>query len=145
MHNDGQIAAKALSYLSINTVNGSSSRGALRSLMQLRQKLNSACHIAITPDGPKGPAEIAKQGAVLLSSSTKAKLFPVSIVSERYWQLKSWDKMFIPKPFSRLIIMAAAPYAVPESLSKVQLDHESAKLELCLKNLKLQAQSSLKS
>lgn len=145
MHSDGRIAAKALEYLTIRTVDGSSTRGALRALLHLKQRVGKNHHIAITPDGPKGPIFIAKQGAVMLSSSCEIPLFPVAIVAEKSWKLRSWDGMFIPKPFSKVVMLAAKPYTIPTSLSRDELEGESRKLTFLLNGLKSGALARLSS
>lgn len=68
----------------------------------------------ITPDGPRGPAGKIKPGIALAAKETGAVIIPFSWEADKYWELGTWDKMRIPKPFSRI----SATFEVPISLSK---------------------------
>jgi lysophospholipid acyltransferase (LPLAT)-like uncharacterized protein len=60
--------------------------------------------LAITPDGPRGPRYKIKPGVALAASSARCPVFAVSWCSTRFWQLSSWDKLIIPKPFSTVYV-----------------------------------------
>ena len=66
--------------------------------------------IIITPDGPRGPREEVKPGIVLAARETEANVFPFSWKAERFWQLKTWDKMKIPKPFTSINVYFGDPF-----------------------------------
>ena len=68
--------------------------------------------LVVTPDGPRGPCYKTKPGAVAAAEMTKAKIIPMSWSCSHYWQLKSWDGLMIPKPFSKVRIMYGAPILV---------------------------------
>jgi lysophospholipid acyltransferase (LPLAT)-like uncharacterized protein len=143
LHGDGRVAAAALGFLSIKTIDGSSSRGGSRALVLLKKELQAGNHVGITPDGPKGPIHEAKVGAALLSSMTGAPILPIALACDRYWQLKSWDKMFIPKPFSKITLIVGSPMDVPQGLKREELTEHSEALGKSLNELKLQAQEGL--
>lgn len=145
LHADGRIASAALQHFSVCCVDGSSTRGGARALVKLRRRLEAGCHVAITPDGPKGPARIAKIGAIVLSSMCGAPLFPVAIAAKWRWQFPSWDSMFLPRPFSRIVMLAGAPIAIPPNLTRDELDAEAKRLTDVLNGLKERAELSLKS
>ncbi len=65
--------------------------------------------LLLTPDGPRGPRYECKPGAVMAADVTGAPIMAVSWSSNRFWQLKSWDKMVIPKPFARIILAFSDP------------------------------------
>lgn len=65
--------------------------------------------VLITPDGPRGPRHIVKPGIVLAAREASAKVIPFSWKASRYWQLSTWDKMQIPKPFSTLHVTFGSP------------------------------------
>ncbi len=106
-------------------------------------KLKGGNHIAITPDGPKGPAEEAKFGAVKLASMSGAKIIPVAFNASSKWTLGSWDAMFIPKPFSNTVLLMGESYSVKSNLSKIELAEETHKLNSTLKGLNERVQQQL--
>jgi len=60
--------------------------------------------VVITPDGPRGPRYEAKPGIAMAAQETAAKVVPVTWTATRFWQLKTWDKMIFPKPFSTILV-----------------------------------------
>lgn len=58
--------------------------------------------VIMTPDGPRGPRHEIKPGIAIAAKETNANIIPFSWTSDKYWELKSWDKMRIPKPFSKI-------------------------------------------
>lgn len=70
--------------------------------------------IIITPDGPRGPKHIVKPGVILAARETEAYIFPFSWKAQRYWQLKTWDQMKIPKPFTKIDVSFGNPVRLPK-------------------------------
>jgi lysophospholipid acyltransferase (LPLAT)-like uncharacterized protein len=102
-------------------VRGSSSRGAVGALLGMRRELELGHPVAFTIDGPRGPRYVAKPGPILLAKKTG---FPVScffLAAERAWILNSWDRMIIPKPFSRVTLHVSSPIFVPADASDEQM------------------------
>lgn len=136
-HDDGRIAAKAIERLGFQSVAGSSSRGSVTALRTLERILLAGGHVAITPDGPRGPRHTAKVGAVSLAAKTGCSVLPAALKSTSFWQFRSWDKMFLPKPFSRIEISVGAPISVPQDSTKQDLKKYALELEDALKKLVL--------
>lgn len=63
---------------------------------------NSNEIVVITPDGPRGPCYKVKPGIVVAAKEASASIVPFTWSATRCWQLKTWDKLIIPKPFSRI-------------------------------------------
>jgi len=101
-HFDGALIAGALSFLNIRPLRGSSRKGAKQVLFQAFKSIKAGEEVLITPDGPKGPRHTMNDGAVGMALKSKLPIFIMSFKSSSYWQLKSWDKFIIPKPFSKL-------------------------------------------
>jgi lysophospholipid acyltransferase (LPLAT)-like uncharacterized protein len=108
-HSDGRLIADTVRRLGIDSVAGSSSRGGSAASKQLVQRLKSGNHVGITPDGPRGPQYQAKQGVVRLAQMSGAAIVPVAYAADRKWTFKSWDRMFLPKPFSKVVVVIGAP------------------------------------
>ena len=103
-HFDGDIIKRVLGYFNILPIRGSSSRGARGALINSIKKLKDGENILLTPDGPRGPRHSMSDGAVALALKSKLPIMVISYNSSSYWQLKSWDRFTIPKPFSSLTI-----------------------------------------
>ena len=73
--------------------------------------------IAVTNDGPKGPARIAKSGSIALAIKNNVKIITVTGSATKYWQVKSWDRFMLPKPFGKIQIVVSAPMDIAKQLS----------------------------
>ena len=106
---DGQIAAAVARYWKHEIIYGSSSRGGASALRQCLKVLKSKRCIVITPDGPRGPKEKVKAGIAQIATASGALVIPVFANPNRFWQLNSWDRFIIPKPFARIRITLGDP------------------------------------
>ena len=103
-HRDGEMVARAATSLGFRLIRGSSTRGADRALISLVRELQQGKEVAITPDGPKGPAEKFAPGALVAAQRSDTSILPVAVGVDRAWRLRSWDRFMIPKPFARVTI-----------------------------------------
>jgi lysophospholipid acyltransferase (LPLAT)-like uncharacterized protein len=111
-HFDGQIIASIMRYFKLGTIHGSTTRGGAKVLIQGLKSLSEGYDIGITPDGPKGPRHEMSEGVVVMAQKRHAKVIVYSCVPSRYWQLSSWDRFTIPKPFGTLEFYASEPIDV---------------------------------
>ncbi len=111
-HFDGQIIARIMRYFKLGTIHGSTTRGGAKVLIQGLKSLSEGYDIGITPDGPKGPRHEMSDGAVIMAQKRHAKVIVYSCVPSRYWQLPSWDRFTVPKPFGTLDFYASEPIDV---------------------------------
>lgn len=111
-HGDGRLIAAAIRLLGVRSVAGSSSRGGMGAVRELVRYCSAGADIGITPDGPRGPRYVCKNGIVALAQLTGAPIYPFTYSTNRFWQLRSWDGMIIPRPFSRGVAMVGAPILV---------------------------------
>lgn len=98
-HFDGNLIAKTLSNFGFGTIRGSSTRGGAKALIQSIKEIKNGYDLGITPDGPKGPRHEVHDGIVAMAQKANVKIVLVSIKPSKFWQLNSWDKFVIPKPF----------------------------------------------
>lgn len=124
---DGEWIARIIQRFGFGTARGSSSRGAARALVRLRQDLREGRPVAFTIDGPRGPARVAQPGAVWLAGATGSPILPFHIEADRFWTMKSWDRTQIPKPFSTLVVAIGAPLEVGGTEEPIV---EAARVEL---------------
>jgi lysophospholipid acyltransferase (LPLAT)-like uncharacterized protein len=104
-HPDGRLLAHTVNHLGVRTVWGSSNRNAMSGLRGLKRVLDAGKVVAITPDGPRGPARISAVGPVALANLTKKSIVPVAWAVDRFWRAPGWDGMIIPKPFCRGVMV----------------------------------------
>jgi lysophospholipid acyltransferase (LPLAT)-like uncharacterized protein len=127
---DGEWIARILERFGFRTARGSTSRGAVRALVQLRQDLGAGRPVAFTVDGPRGPARVAQRGAVWLAGATGHPILPYHIEARRYWTAGSWDRTQIPRPFTTVAIAIGEPLAVtstePDTVESARLELQSA-------------------
>jgi len=113
-HFDGQIIAAVIRYFQFGTIHGSSTRGGAKALINAIKSLRDGYDIGITPDGPKGPRHEVSDGIVVMAQKTKSKVIVFHSVPKAYWQLKSWDKFCIAKPFTSIDFYASEPIDVSD-------------------------------
>jgi len=101
-HFDGSLIAGTLQLLGIRSLRGSSKRGAKQVLLQAFKSIRKGEEVLITPDGPRGPRHCMSDGAVGIALKSSLPIFIMNFTATHYWQLKSWDRFVIPKPFSRV-------------------------------------------
>jgi lysophospholipid acyltransferase (LPLAT)-like uncharacterized protein len=111
-HRDGEIVARTAQSLGYGLIRGSTTHGANRALITLVRELQAGHDVAITPDGPRGPAETYAPGALVAAQRTRAYIIPVAASASRSWRLNSWDRFMIPKPFARVTVAYAEPSQV---------------------------------
>lgn len=113
---DGDVVTQMLYNLGYKCVRGSSSRGGMRSLLEMIRLLKSGHSGAITVDGPRGPRYEVKPGAVLLAQKTGALLVPIGVGYSNKISLNNWDHTEIPLPGSRAVMITGDPFIIsPET------------------------------
>jgi len=141
---DGELGAKVGRLLGIEVVRGSSSRGGTRGLRDLyRTVARKNCSPLLAPDGPRGPAYEFKTGGVVLAQVADVPIVPFSFAADRCWRIGSWDRMIIPKPFSRIAIVVGEPFAVPRGLGQDELERYRLQIEQRMRDQLQQAREGL--
>ena len=110
---DGQIIADVLALFGVQSARGSSSRGGDAALREILREAKRGKNIAFTPDGPRGPAGVLKEGVIFAAQSSRLPIMPVVFAAKKYITLRSWDRMIIPKPFSKGVVIYGQPILVP--------------------------------
>lgn len=117
-HRDGELVARAAQSLGYGLIRGSSTHGAERALISLVRELKSGHEVAITPDGPRGPAKSFAPGALVAAQRSDSYILPVAASADRAWRLRSWDRFIIPKPFARVTVAYTTPTKVLAATSR---------------------------
>jgi len=113
-HFDGELLAKTMGYFGLETVRGSSRKGAARVLISAIKKVKDGYDLGLTPDGPKGPRFSMTDGIVAIAQKRNCPIILQNSVPDKYWQLGSWDKFVIPKPFSHIHFYCSEPINVTD-------------------------------
>lgn len=132
---DGELAARALARWGIETVRGSASRGGASGFLQLVRAYRRGRHLAVVPDGPRGPRYRVKEGVIHLAKATGAAVFPVTVSASRFVQLRSWDRLLVPLPFARVRYYVGSPLFVGREVQAKELERMRMELETRLRNL----------
>ena len=115
---DGEFIAHAVARLGFPAIRGSSTKatkdgdkkkGGAVAFRDVLRWLKGGGGIAITPDGPRGPAEQMAEGAALLAKVSKAPVLLVGLACSPSQRLKSWDKAVMPFPFGKGAIVWDGP------------------------------------
>ena len=112
-HRDGQLIGNIMVNLGMEQVAGSTSKGGAAGLRGLARALAAGKHVALTPDGPRGPHRIAAPGVAQLAALTGARVLPCGAWTSRAVTLGSWDKMRLALPFGHGTLAVGAPITVP--------------------------------
>ena len=131
---DGEWIARTIARFGYRSARGSTSRGGLRALVQMRRELSSRHAVAFALDGPRGPARVAQPGAVWLAGATGHPVLPFHIEANRYWSTASWDRGMIPKPFARVSIAIGDPFDVTDTDAET-IERSRKDLEIRLASL----------
>ncbi len=106
---DGEISARSLERLGVDSARGSTSRGAVLGMREILRRAAEGSDLAFTPDGPRGPAERVQPGVVVAGAMTGLPVVPVAMAASRSKTLRSWDRMVVPLPFSRVDFFYGQP------------------------------------
>ena len=99
---DGAWLTAFFSLAGMRTVRGSSSRLGREAATALVEVLKAGHDVGITPDGPRGPCYDLKAGALIVARRARAPALLIGAEFESAWRLRSWDRFYLPKPFSRV-------------------------------------------
>ncbi len=126
-HNDGAVVELYFKKFQLDSIRGSTGvqKGGTKALIQAIRELKVGKDIAVTPDGPKGPYKSVANGILLMAIKSGVGICGCRVKPSRYWELKTWDKFCIPKPFSKIDYYVSEPLFFPRDI-----DIEEAKNRL---------------
>jgi len=101
---DGAWLEAFFSLVGIRAVRGSSHKLGREAVTALVDVMKAGNDIGITPDGPRGPIYEFKAGGLIVARRVQAPLLLLGCDYTSAWQLKSWDRFYLPRPFSRVIV-----------------------------------------
>lgn len=113
---DGELISRAISKLGFSVIRGSSSKGGTEAFISILNELEKFSRVAITPDGPRGPAYQVSKGIVMLAQKSQAKIFSGVIDASPAIRLSSWDRFMIPLPFAKVLVSFGEPILIPSDM-----------------------------
>jgi len=139
---DGQWTRRVIERLGYGTAQGSSTRGGLRGLAVMAQRIEEGVDAGFTIDGPRGPRYVAKPGPVMLARRAGRPIILFHVGLERAWTLeKTWDLMQIPKPYTRAILIIAPPLDVQTDIDRDGLEKKHREMQKILERLRDSAEA----
>ncbi len=139
LHADGELISQVTRHLGVGVVRGSTTRGGTEALLEMIE-LAKTTHIAVTPDGPRGPRRKVHPGVMYLASATGLRVVPSGYAFRDCWRAKSWDRFAVPYPFTCGVGVGGAPISVPPGLGKRRLEEYRLQLEASLNALTEEAE-----
>ena len=106
---DGELLARTMRYFDQDTVRGSSSRGGRAAFKAMLDLCKEKVDIVLTPDGPKGPRHVLKDGVVQLARMSGRPVIPMAFVCSHGHRFQSWDRFLFPYPFARGVYSFGEP------------------------------------
>lgn len=132
---DGEYIVRFLNRFGYGNVRGSSTRGGVKGLVELIRLMRAGLPSGFTVDGPRGPRYEVKGGVVILAKKTGSPMLPFIVESKKYWTIKSWDKLQIPKPFTRACVMFGDPIYVTNDADDAEILRKTNGLQASLDDL----------
>lgn len=130
---DGELGERLARGWRARVIRGSTTRGGTEGLRQLYRAISrDGCSSLTLPDGPHGPLYHCKPGVVVLAQTCGAPILPLAFAANRFWALRSWDRLIIPKPFAQVLVAVGEPLTVPRQLTAEQLEEHRQLLESAL-------------
>jgi len=142
---DGEYLSTVLERWGMTMVRGSSHIGGKEAMQLMIDALTSGSSLAITPDGPRGPRQEMKMGAVRAAQVAGVPLILTGIAMESKKVLRSWDAFEVPMPFSRVVVVYSEAIIVPKDLTGEPLDVYKREMQRRLQVLTKEAEHVLHS
>ena len=115
-HSDAEIMARILNQWGYGLIRGSTRKGGKAVVQEMIEIFKSSGIVAVTNDGPKGPPRIAKAGSTGLALKYNVQIITITGSATKYWQIKSWDRFMLPKPFGKIQLIVSPPLEITEKL-----------------------------
>ncbi len=126
---DSEYVARFIQRFGFGIVKGSSTRGGVGGLIEMIRLAKKGFPTGFSVDGPKGPVYEAKTGTLLLAKKTENPILPFSVEAKKFWTIKSWDKLQIPKPFTRAKILIGKPIDVSKEIDDFEMENKHLELQ----------------
>lgn len=138
---DGEIIAHILELFGVRIIWGSTFKNPVKALLNMRKEIKGHKRVAIIADGSRGPAFKAQDGAIKIALLTGAPVIPITYGCERRTLFKSWDRLMLPHPFTKTIVIYGDPIYIPKGAGKELIEEKRQEVEASLNKIKSEADS----
>lgn len=120
---------------------GSSSRGGVAALAGLIRTAQAGRSLGLLCDGPRGPARVCKPGVIAAARATGLPLHPIGIAARPALRFPSWDRVFLPLPFARVVFEFAPPLRVPRAATREEVEAWRQSVEAAIESAQRRAEA----
>lgn len=137
---DGEVIANVLKVLGYRIVRGTSRKGWREAFNEMIKAVKEKWDLVLAVDGPKGPRYEVKPGIIYLSKEAGVHIVPV-VANAKYKIVfsRSWDRMWVPLPFSPAVLVSGDPIFVAKDSSEMAFEQKRKEVEEALHSLKQKA------
>jgi hypothetical protein len=121
-HPDGQLIARTVRHLGIDSIAGSTSRGGVGAMRAILKSLESGVYVGFTPDGPRGPRMRVKLGVIQAARLSGMPILPCAVAVKGRRVLSSWDRFIVAWPFTRGVFIWDEPITVARDASESDIE-----------------------
>lgn len=129
---DGEFIALTMEKIGFPAIRGSrkklsnptKEKGGSEALREMVRWVKGGGGVAITPDGPKGPANVMGEGTPVLAKLTGAPVLMVGLACKPCLRLPSWDRTVLPLPFGRAAMVWDGPVTLDKDADNAAIAAE---------------------
>jgi len=143
-HRDSEYLAWVLQRFGWRLIKGSSGRGGVKAFIEMMHKVQEGAMVAMTPDGPTGPAKKLKPGLLQLAKKTGVPIIPTGVAATPSRHLKTWDSFLLPKFGAKVSLVFGQPFTVLGNLTEEEIAEKTIELEKSLTNLDKKAEQRIR-
>ena len=134
-HGDAELIGEAMRRLNVTLIRGAGAgdrrkdRGGAYALKASMTALKNGYNIVMTADVPPGPARKAGEGIITLARLSGRPIMPLAAATSRYHAFKTWSRLTLNLPFSKLAFAMGETIRVPRNATAEELEALRQKLE----------------
>ncbi len=128
-HRDAELLVRTLRTFGYEFARGSTTKGGSGGLRALVRALRSGSDSGITCDGPHGPRRRVQPGVIMAARMSGCPIIPVAFSAAPARRLLTWDRMMVPRPFSRGVFRYGNLFEVPRGADHVERERLRRSLE----------------
>jgi hypothetical protein len=145
---DGAFITRAIAGHGITAIRGSKAKGAkakggAAAFRECIDWVVGGGLLLVTPDGPRGPAEVMSMGVARMAKLAQAPVYMIGLAARPAARLKSWDRTCLPSPFGRGAVVWDGPYLLPAEATEADLEAAIAAWTTALKAACARAEAAL--
>lgn len=134
-HRDGLLISRVISHFGEATIAGSSSKGGYGAVKEIVRMLKDGHNVSITPDGPRGPVQVAEMGVVAVARIAGKPVIPVTFSATRHKRFRSWDRFMLALPFGRIVFCVGKPILLSKEMDEPAQEQARLMIEQAMNQL----------